>query len=146
MTAEPKAEETRAEQSVSVRFTRLMKASTSPYGILTDPPIVAIATAVMLMGMLSARQVGARALVVHALEALTLFPIACAAMVTLALSVARAKVVRWLARLPFPVENMNAVLNGLGDTLVIRFSGEPPPTEALNAELDRFNQDCFVTE
>ena len=30
----------RADESVSLKFTRLMKATTSPYGSLTDPPIV----------------------------------------------------------------------------------------------------------
>ena len=136
----------RADQSVAVRFTRLMKASTSRYGVLTDPPIVAVCTAVLLMSMLGAHQLGAPRPLVLVLEALTVLPLAAAALLTLALSGARARVVEWLASVPCPVENMNAVLNGLGEGLEIQFEGEPPASEALNRELDTLNPDCFVTQ
>ena len=83
----------RADQSVALRFTRLMKASTSPYGVLTDPPVVAVATAISLMSMLAARQLAAPSSIVVALEAMTLLPVTLAAVLTLTLSGARARVV-----------------------------------------------------
>jgi hypothetical protein len=146
MTTSETSDRRRADQSVAVRFTRLMKASTSRYGVLTDPPIVAVCTAVLLMGMLGARQLGAPGPVVILLEAVTVLPLAAAAILTMALSGARDRVVGWLAAVPFPVENMNAVLNGLGEALEIQFQGEPPTSEALNLELDKLNPDCFVTQ
>jgi hypothetical protein len=136
----------RAEESVSLRFTRLMKATTSPYGVLTDPPIVAVVTALLLMAVLVARSYGIGGPTLLLLQLIMALPLAAAASLTLALAGARATLVDWLAGLPFAVENMNAVLNGLGDSLEITFAGELPATERLNADLDRLHSDCFVTE
>jgi hypothetical protein len=63
----------------------------------------------------------------------------------LALTGARARGVDWLAGLPFPVENLNAVLNGLGETLEITFRDAAPAPGALSAGLDRVSPECFVT-
>src|SRR5262249_52203679 len=138
--------QTRANESVAVSFTRIMKASTSPYGVLTDPPIVAVATAVSLMAVLAARQMGAPPGVGLGLEVLTGTPVVVAAVLTLTLSGARDRVVAWLASVPFPVENMNAVLNGLGESLDVEFAGDLPPSESVNLELDKVHPDCFVTQ
>ena len=40
---------------------------------------------------------------------------------------------------------MNAVLNGVGDEIVVRFAGALPTSEALNADLDRVHPEVFVT-
>ena len=136
----------RADESVSTSFSRLMRATTSPWGMLTDPPLVAVATAVPAVAVLVARRYDVVGAPLLALEALAALPVVVALLVTLALLGARARVVDWLARAPFPVENMNAVLNGLGDNLEITFGGEVPSTERLNAELDKVHADAFVTE
>ena len=38
-----------ALSNVAERFTRIMRASTSPWGVLTDPPVVCAAMAVMVV-------------------------------------------------------------------------------------------------
>ena len=40
--------------------------------------------------------------------------------------------VSWLASVPFPVENMNGVLNGLGEVLEITFRDRAPEKGELN--------------
>lgn len=136
----------RADESVSASFSRLMRATTSRWGMLSDPPIVAIATAVPVVAVLVARRYDVQGPALLGLQVLAALPVVVALLVTIALLGARARVVDWLARVPFPVENMNAVLNGLGDTLEVTFGGEVPSTERLNLELDKIHADTFVTE
>ncbi|WP_437878798.1 hypothetical protein [Sorangium sp. So ce513] len=137
--------EQRADQSVSSRFTRVMNASTSRWGVLTDPPLVSLASGAFLLALLGAlsRDVGPSA--ARVLGALVFAPVAVALAVSLALRGARREVVAWLARQPFPVENLNAVLNGLGEALEITFAGAVPDTAEINAELDKVHSDVFVT-
>ncbi|WP_437738139.1 hypothetical protein [Sorangium sp. So ce1335] len=137
--------EQRADQSVSARFTRLMNASTSRWGVLTDPPLVSLASGAFLLAFLGALGRDAGPSVARALGGLIVAPIAIALVVSLALRGARREVVAWLARQPFPVENLNAVLNGLGEALEVTFAGAVPETAELNAELDKVHPDVFVT-
>ncbi|WP_437641559.1 hypothetical protein [Sorangium sp. So ce854] len=137
--------EQRADQSVSARFTRVMNASTSRWGVLTDPPIVSLASGVFLFAFLGALGRDADPSVARALGALIGAPIAVALAVSVALRGARRGVVAWLARQPFPVENLNAVLNGLGESLEVTFTGAVPDTAELNAELDKVHPDVFVS-
>jgi hypothetical protein len=58
---------------------------------------------------------------------------------------ARGRVVEWLAGLPFPVENLNAVLNGLGEGLEITFAASYPAAAEINVLLDAVSPDTFVT-
>jgi hypothetical protein len=134
-----------AESSIAERFSRHMKATTSPLGLLTDPALVGLATALALFALLAAVERGAPAAVQLALELLLCAPLLCAVLITLALSGARGKVIAWLTSLPFPLENLNAVLNGVGEELVVRFAATTPETTALNAELDKIHADVFVT-
>ncbi len=135
----------RAEQSVARRFSRIMNASTSPYGTLTDPPVIAILSSIGLVSMLVALQLEASPLVVRALAAVMALPIAIAITVSIALRGARRRVVDWLTTLPFPVENLNALLNGVGDSLEITFTNTVPNSVELNALLDAVSDECFVT-
>lgn len=147
--AEAQATETpqqRAEESVAARFTRLMNACTSPLGVLTDPPLVALSTGVLLIAFLAALGAGASVAVVRALAALMTLPVAVALVFSLVLRSARRRVVDWLARQPFPVDNMNALLNGVGEALEVSFGETLPTTEELNRELDQIHPDCFVTD
>ncbi|MCC6553631.1 MAG: hypothetical protein IT372_11510 [Polyangiaceae bacterium] len=135
----------RADQSVSTRFTRIMNATTSRWGVATDPPLVATASAVFFLAFLGALGAGMDALVVRALAALAALPIVVAVLVSLGLLGARRRVVTWLAAQPFPIENMNAVLNGLGEALEVTFEGAPPAAADVNRELDKVHPDAFVT-
>jgi hypothetical protein len=139
------AARTRAEESIATRFTRVMNATTSRYGVLTDPPIVALSTSPLLIALLAARGLSADPLVVDILGGLVALPLLVALATSLSLLGARARVISWLAGLPFPVENMNAVLNGLGEGLEITFAGAAPSSQELNAELDKVSPDAFVT-
>jgi hypothetical protein len=133
-----------ADESVAASFSRIMNATTSPAGVLTDPPIVALASAVFFIAFLAALRMDAGT-VVPVLGALAATPLAIAIVTSLGLIGARRKVVAWLGGLPFPIENMNALLNGLGDGLEVTFTGARPESAALNAALDRVHPDCFVT-
>lgn len=139
-------ERERADQSISASFTRIMKATTSRLGVLTDPPLIALASGVFLVTLLAALQFGAPQVAVRVLTVLLGVPIAVAVIMTLALSGARGKVVSWLASVPFPVENMNAVLNGLGEMLDVTFKSGGPTSAELNKELDAVHPDVFVTK
>jgi hypothetical protein len=146
MDATPSEGMQRADESVATRFSRIMKASTSPLGILTDPPLVAVMTAPVLLALLGALELGAPTALAWAFGVLATLPLAGAIVVTIALSNARERVVAWLARLPFPLDNMNAVLNGVGETLEIRFREAGPTKEALKEPLERVSSDSFVTD
>jgi hypothetical protein len=139
-------ERERADQSVSTRFTRIMNATTSPYGVFTDPPVVAILAGVGLIATLGALQVGASTNVVYTLAGLIVLPIAISLVMTIALMGSRKRVVDWIAAVPFPVENMNAVLNGLGEFLEVSFKDGGPAAAELNPELDKVHPDAFVTK
>ena len=141
--------EQRARESVALRFTRLMNATTSPWGVISDPPVIALAAALVVIALLAAVTSGAGEPTVQALGALVFLPILVGLAANLALSGARRRVVAWLARQPFPIDNMNAVLNGLGDEIEVAFAPDAPAlpaTDALNAELDKVHPDAFVTE
>jgi hypothetical protein len=136
----------RAEESVSARFTRVMNATTSRWGMFTDPSIVGLATAPVALALLAAVRAEAAPGLVTTLEVLAVLPLAAALLVSVSLRGARPKIVDWLAGLPFPVENLNALLNGLGDALEITFRNPAPEAKELNALLDRVSPDCFVSK
>lgn len=137
---------TRAAESVSTRFTRIMNATTSRWGALTDPSIVGAATAPPVIALLAAMRLEASPGVILGLQILVAVPTIVAVALTLSLWSARARVIDWLAGLPFPVENLNAVLNGLGDSLEITFRGDAPAVPDLNVSLDKISPDIFVTQ
>jgi hypothetical protein len=136
----------RAEESVSARFTRMMNASTSRYGILTDPPIVALFTVIGVVALIVAKDKSASPDVMRIVTALTLLPTGIAVVTWIVLMGARRRVVDWLANLPFPIENMNSVLNGVGEVLEISFSDQCPGEAELNKELEKTSQESFVTK
>jgi hypothetical protein len=135
-----------ADQSISARFTRVMNATTSRFGVLTDPSLVGLVTAPVLIALLAAVRLDADPGVLTRLEALALVPVCVSVAAALSLRGARARVVEWLATLPFPVENMNAVLNGLGEALEVTFRGPAPAAKDINDALDRVSPECFVSK
>jgi hypothetical protein len=137
---------TRAEESIAASFTRVMNATTSRWGMLTDPSIVGAATAPGVIALLAAIRMEAAQTVVIVLEVLAALPLTIAVVLALSLRGARARVIDWLAGLPFPVENLNALLNGLGESLEVTFKDAAPSAKELNAELDRVSPDSFVSK
>jgi hypothetical protein len=140
----PTNDRERAEQSVSARFTRIMNATTSRYGMFSDPPVVAILSGIGLITLLAALHLGASSDVAYALAGIMALPIVAALLITVGLFGARTRVIDWIAGIPFPVENMNAVLNGLGEFLEVHFKEGGPTAAELNKELDKVHPDCFV--
>jgi hypothetical protein len=136
----------RADQSVSARFTRVMNATTSRWGMFTDPSIIGLCTAPVAVGLLAAIRLEAAPGLITVLEILAALPVTVAVVLALALTRARARVVEWLAGLPFPVENMNGVLNGLGEALEVTFGAGAPDPKGLNVTLDQVSADCFVSK
>jgi len=136
-----------ADERVATRFTRLMKAATSPLGVLTDPPLVCVAVALVVVAsvvLYNRRVIDAAALpVVYVLAAV---PVVVAVTVNQILGSARGRVVAWLASLPFVVDNVNGLLNGVAQNLVIRFAGSPPSRDALNERFEAVHEDCFALE
>ncbi len=142
--AEP-ATRARAAESVASRFTRIMNAATSRWGVITDPPVLALATGFFLILLLASLRISAVESLVPLFAALTAMPVALGVIVSLSLLGARSKVIDWLAGLPFPVENLNAVLNGLGDEMEITFVTTSPVAAQVNPLLDAVSPDAFVT-
>lgn len=148
MTSEADAAREAASERVATRFSRQMKATTSPYGILTDPVLVCAATAALLVVALAYRGLAGpdAGPLMLLLQVFVLVPLVIAVAVTVALGDARNRVVTWLAELPFPMENLNALLNGIGEQLEVRFERDVPDTRALNEQLESVHTDSFVTE
>lgn len=137
---------THAEESIAPRFTRAMRATVSPYGMYTDPPIVALLTAITVTAALALRLQAPGELPVAALVVLAVLPILAAVGLGLALLGARAQVVDWLTSLPFPVENVNGLLHGVADHLQVRFRESRPDRSELNDALEGIDEECFVLE
>lgn len=137
---------TRAAESISTRFNRIMNATTSRWGMFTDPSIVGVATAPPVVALVAALRLEASPGVILALKLVAATPIAIAVLLALALTSARGRVIDWLATLPFPVENLNAVLNGLGDSLEVTFRGDAPSVPDLNVSLDKISPETFVSK
>jgi len=142
--AEPAAH-ARAAESVATRFTRIMNAATSRWGVVTDPPVLALATGFFLILLMASLRISAVESLIPIFAVLTALPVVVGLVVSLALMGARARVITWLAALPFPVENLNAVLNGLGDEMEITFASSCPQAAEVNSLLDAVSPDAFVT-
>jgi hypothetical protein len=136
-----------AAEAVAERFTRPMRATTSRYGALTDPPLVCMAIAGVVTLSLILYTVGVigrpELPFVYGVVAL---PIVIAVIAHLTMAPARERVVAWLAAQPFPIENVNALLNGVGQHLVVRFRDSHPERDALNTILEQVDDQCFALE
>lgn len=137
---------TRADESVSTRFTRVMNATLSPLGVLTEPALLALFTSIFFLITLGLAQSGASTALVYAFGALAALPVTLGLLTSIALMGGRKRLVSWLASLPFPLENMNAVMNGLGELLEITFKQGGPTSAELNEKLDTVHPDCFVAK
>ncbi|HHH27307.1 MAG TPA: hypothetical protein ENK57_03015 [Polyangiaceae bacterium] len=137
----------RADERVATKLTRVMKATTSPLGVFTDPPLVcaAVAVVVVVSVILFNRRVIDQTLIPLVL-AVAALPVAVAVGVTLMLAGARRRVVEWMASLPFAVDNMNGLLDGVAQHLVVTFAEGPPERDALNERVEAVHEDCFALE
>ncbi|APR78744.1 Hypothetical protein A7982_04091 [Minicystis rosea] len=123
-----------------------MNATTSRWGMFTDPSVVGVATAPSVIALVAALRVEASPSIILVLKVLAAAPLVMAILLAIGLIGARGRVIDWLAGLPFPVENLNAVLNGLGDSLVVSFRGDAPAVPEINVALEKVCAESFVTE
>jgi hypothetical protein len=135
-----------ADESLARHLSRLMKASTSALGVWSDPPLIGLAGAVTVSSALLVARFVATPVPSWALWGFALLPFAVGICATLALSGARRKVVDWLGSLPFPLENANGLLNGVGQNLRIRFRASRPSREELDEALRQIHEECFALE
>lgn len=148
MSAEAPVGRERASESVATRFTRVMNATTSPRGWLGDLPLASMVSAiplVMIVRQAAGGDLASSTTVV--LLAIALIPIAIAIGVGLSLRNGRDEVIGWLASLPFPVENMNSLLAGISDVIVVQLAPgvAVPEREELQRLVDPISDDTLAT-
>lgn len=138
---------TSASERLAERFTRPMRAATSRWGVFTDPPVVCAVLAVVVLASVITFNLQlierAHLPIVYAAIAL---PILVAVAINASLRHARREVATWLGGLPFPVDNVNALLNGVGQHLVVRFVATAPERQRLSELLDEVHTDCFALD
>jgi hypothetical protein len=141
-------ERSRADESVAVRFTRVMNATPSPWGVWSDVTFGAIVSGIILVIGLAV--VGGRdrsSSLLAAALAFACVPPIVSIVVSVGLRGSRRRVVAWLASLPFEVVNMNALLAGLGDTIEVIFRGGSTPLPArteLQPKLEAVSEDVLM--
>ena len=137
-----------ASESVAEKFTQVMKATPSPIGAFCDLTAAsALSGFLLVVGLFAIRRSSAPGLL-YTVLAVAAVPLAASALLSTTLGGSRAAVVRWLASLPFPVENINALLAGFGDTLEVFFeSGSSLPTRtSLQPKLDEVSDDILLVK
>ncbi|HEU4407558.1 MAG TPA: hypothetical protein VFS43_19990 [Polyangiaceae bacterium] len=139
-----------ASERVADRFTRAMIAATSPLGVLTDIPLAAaLCSLPFVAGVRRALSGGGPDAAAFAWFALAGLPLLLLIGVGFWLRVgARERVVRWLAAQPFPIDNVNGLLAGVGDSFEVVFSPQgsrrAPDRGALQPRLDEVSDDALV--
>jgi hypothetical protein len=133
-----------ASECVAEKFTRVMNATPSPLGPWSDlMPASVVSGLIIVVGFFAVRRSSGAPFVVMALAAL---PLLVAGALTLVIGNSREKVVAWLGTVPFPIDNFNTLLVGLGDTIEIVFApGVELPTRAtLQPKLDSVSEDVLL--
>jgi hypothetical protein len=141
----PKLAPSASVECLPERFSAGMNAATSRFGFLCDITLTFVALGIV--GLLTAAAFASLPWLPGwaALVPLTI-PILVNLAALLALRHGRRDVVRWLLQVPFPVENVNAVLCGSGEFFEVFFEGSMPDRGALMGYLERASEDAYVIE
>jgi hypothetical protein len=137
-----------ATESVAEKFTRVMNLTPSPLGAWCDlTAAFALSGAVLVVGLFAIRRSTDPSSLYGVLAAAAV-PLAASATLSVTLAGSRRKVVAWLASLPFPIENVNSLLAGLGDTIEVFFKhgAKIPSRSALQPELDQVSDDVLYVK
>jgi hypothetical protein len=137
-----------ANESVAQKFTHVMNATPSPLAVFTDFSVASVVAGVLLaIGLFTIRK-SHDPPDLYIVLAVAAAPFAASYAVQLALRSSRHVVVGWLTTLPFPIDNLNAVLAGLGDTIEVHFGpGSTVPTRAtLQPQLDQVSDDVLLVK
>jgi hypothetical protein len=138
------------EENVAKKFTRVMNATPVRWGILSDVTISAAAASVVLaIGLAIASHSKNGVAILVASAAVAAVPIVVTVVASIALHGSRAAVIDWLEKVPFPVENINALLAGVADTIEVYFKQLPPgaslPVRAeLQPMLEAVSEDALM--
>jgi hypothetical protein len=143
-------ERARAEESVAKGFSRAMNATPSPYGFLSDVVFASVVAAgIAFVGLLVVSRLPRPATLIGPVFALAAVPVLVSVGVSIALRrTSRARVIDWIASLPFDVVNLNAVLAGFGDTVEVVFAGRAhlPTRDELAPKLDALHPEILLTD
>jgi hypothetical protein len=134
-----------ASERLALKFTRVMNATPSRFGVLSDVAAAsAISGAVLVLSLFFLR--GAADSSRNLALALSVVPLVGSLVAAAMLARSRERVVSWMAALPFPIDNMNAILAGTSDAIEVAFAeGAVLPKRAeLTPKLDGISQDVFL--
>src|SRR5262245_53798018 len=125
-----------------------MKATTSPIGSWCDVMAASALSGLFLVVGLFAIRRSTNPSSLYIALAVAAVPLTLSVLLSTTLGGSRDAVVRWLSSLPFPIENVNALLAGLGDTIEVHFEpGTTVPTRAmLQPKLDEVSDDILLVK
>jgi hypothetical protein len=135
---------TEASECVAEKFTRVMNATPSPIGPFSDLMAASVVSGLIIVaGFFGVRRTSGAPYLVMALAAV---PLIVSAVLYLFVRNSRAKVVAWLCNVPFPIDNMNNLLAGMGDTIEIVFTpgADLPNRASLQPKLDAVSDDVLL--
>ena len=137
-----------ASETIAEKFTRVMNATPSPLGLLSDVINASLVSALIIaIGLFMIRRSSDPA-ALYAVLGASAVPFAVCVIVSIKLRGTREKVVAWLTTLPFPVDNLNSLLAGLGDTVELVFAkGTVIPARAdLQPRLEAVSDDILLVK
>ena len=137
-----------ASECVAEKFTRVMNATPSPLGPLSDLGAASVLSGlIVVLGFFGIRRSNDASLL-YVVLGVAAVPLIASAILSALTRDSRAKVVAWLCTVPFPIDNLNALLAGLGDTveIVLAAGGELPTRAELQPRLDAISDDVLLVK
>jgi len=137
-----------ASESIAETFTRVMNATPAPLGVWSDITAASVLSGALLVVGLFAVRRSSYSGWLYVVLALGAVPLLASVLFSIALRRSRDVVVDWLCSLPFPLENLNALLAGVSDTIEVMFQpGTDLPTRAtLQPKLDEVCDDVLLVK
>lgn len=137
-----------ANESVAEKFTNVMNATPSSLAAFCDLSVASVLSGILLaLGLFVIR---------HSSDPSRLYPVFAIAAapflasyaLLLGLRRSRRVVVDWLTTLPFAIDNMNALLAGMGDTIEVFFErgASLPDRSTLQPKLDQVCDDVLLVK
>jgi hypothetical protein len=139
---------TEANECVAEKFTRVMNATPSHVGPFSDVMAASILAGALVAGGFFAIRRSSDAASLYAVLVVAAVPLVASLILAASLGGSRAKVVAWLCSVPFPVDNLNALLAGLGDTIEIVFApgADLPSRATLQPRLEAISEDVLLVK